>query len=49
MLNSLRLSSFIKVWHAKSARMIIGKLILDAQDLLYEEELMRNPFSLKMW
>jgi hypothetical protein len=26
-----------------------GQLYLAVQDLLYEEELLRNPFSLKMW
>lgn len=28
---------------------IVQDLLPDREDLLYEEELLRNPYSLKMW
>ena len=28
---------------------VVDELMPDDQDLLYEEELLRNPYSLKMW
>lgn len=34
---------------SKSQQSIINELMPSEEDLLYEEEVLRNPYSLKMW
>jgi len=34
---------------AKIARTVMDELMPTDEDMLYEEEILRNPYSLKMW